>query len=85
MTEDHEVIKIEKDHYNYVCKKCRFFNLKKMECMGSNLCIIRHLMMEIEKLKTNLKEIPCTCIDAYKDRGLIAPDCPKCNYVDEEL
>ncbi len=31
-----------------------------------------------------LASLPCYCIDAYKDRGLIAPDCPRCQH-DEEV
>ena len=27
--------------------------------------------------------MPCTCIPAYKDRGMSAPDCPRCNYADD--
>ena len=34
----------------------------------------------IEKIK---KIMPCSCIDAYKMRGLSAPDCAYCNYVDD--
>lgn len=26
--------------------------------------------------------IPCTCIEAYSKRSLIAPDCPRCNWID---
>ena len=33
----------------------------------------------LEELK---KELPRTCIDAYKDRGLCAHDCPQCNYIE---
>ncbi len=29
-------------------------------------------------------ESPCTCHEAYKDRGMIAPDCHKCNGPDYE-
>jgi hypothetical protein len=27
--------------------------------------------------------MPCNCIDAYKKRNLIAPDCPNCNYKED--
>jgi hypothetical protein len=50
------------------------------------------LSEDVEKLEEQNKQlldminvIPCTCDDAYKDRGLIAPDCPRCNYIDEDL
>lgn len=29
------------------------------------------------------KYVPCHCDTAYKDRGLVAPDCPRCSFVDE--
>jgi len=41
------------------------------------------LEAENQKLKEMIRAIPCTCDEAYKSRGLTAPDCPRCNYVDE--
>ena len=29
------------------------------------------------------KAMPCSCIPAYKDRGLSAPDCAFCNHADD--
>lgn len=36
---------------------------------------------ELEKLIDSI--MPCSCIPAYKDRNLSAPDCPNCNYRDD--
>ena len=44
----------------------------------------RHTELE-KKLFAALDAIPCTCLDAYKLRGLSAPDCPRCQWVDEDL
>ena len=44
---------------------------------------IKQLEEENQKLKEMIRAIPCTCDEAYKSRGLTAPDCPRCNYVDE--
>ena len=30
-----------------------------------------------------LRVLPCWCVDAYKDRGLIQPDCPRCNFAED--
>jgi hypothetical protein len=38
-----------------------------------------------KQLLEMINAIPCTCDEAYKSRHLIAPDCPRCNYVDEDL
>ncbi|OQC48565.1 MAG: hypothetical protein BWX58_01138 [Deltaproteobacteria bacterium ADurb.Bin026] len=27
-----------------------------------------------------IEKLPCTCDAAYKDRGLVAPDCPRCIF-----
>jgi hypothetical protein len=50
------------------------------------------LSEDVEKLEEQNKQlldmidaIPCTCDKIYKDRGLVAPDCPRCNYIDEDL
>lgn len=41
-------------------------------------------LSERERIITELKNvIGCTCDPAYKIRGLSAPDCAYCNYVDE--
>ena len=42
------------------------------------LCDVRELLRMID-------DIPCTCDIAYKSRGLSAPDCPRCNYVDKDI
>ncbi len=36
--------------------------------------------MNIEQKVKNL--IDCNCDEAYKSRGLSAPDCPQCNYAE---
>ncbi len=36
--------------------------------------------MNIEEQVKNL--IDCNCDEAYKSRGLSAPDCPQCNYAE---
>ena len=38
--------------------------------------------LEIEKYKEMIRVIPCTCDEAYKNRRLTAPDCPRCNWID---
>jgi len=39
---------------------------------------------DMDKMREKILEImPCTCIPAYKDRGLSAPDCASCNYGEE--
>jgi len=35
------------------------------------------------ELERALAVLPCTCDVAYKSRGLIAPDCSHCQYMDE--
>lgn len=30
-----------------------------------------------------LEHLPCWCVDAYKDRNLSQPDCPRCNFADD--
>lgn len=41
-------------------------------------------MTEREKLIKELdKIIPCSCISAYTERSMSAPDCAQCNYIEE--
>lgn len=42
------------------------------------------LMNERDRLLGELSDIlPCTCIEAYKSRGLSAPDCAGCNHIED--
>ena len=41
---------------------------------------------ERAELDKGLKNVlPCSCIPAYKDRGLSAPDCAYCNHADDVI
>jgi len=39
----------------------------------------------LEKLISMLDDIPCTCDNAYKERELTDPNCPRCEWVDEQI
>jgi len=40
--------------------------------------------VSVEKINKIIDEImPCSCISAYKDRGLTAPDCANHNYKED--
>jgi len=40
---------------------------------------------EIKLLLDMIDEIPCNCDGMYISRQLSSPDCPRCNYIDEEI
>lgn len=42
-------------------------------------------MLDIKELLQMISEIPCTCDKMYTDRGLCAPDCPRCNWIEDNI
>jgi hypothetical protein len=36
---------------------------------------------KIKQYEEMIDAIPCTCDIAYTSRKLVAPDCPRCNYI----
>jgi hypothetical protein len=72
--------------YRHLIKEPKFNSFHLMQLQVSWLIgqIIK-ARLTIEKLKEMIRIIPCTCDEAYRSRGLTAPDCPRCNYVDEDL
>lgn len=40
--------------------------------------------MTAAEIRAEVNEVlPCWCDAAYKDRGLAAPDCPRCQFADD--
>lgn len=46
---------------------------------------ITELEQQNKEMLDMIKLIPCTCDNIYKKRNLCAPDCPRCNYINEEV
>lgn len=40
---------------------------------------------DINDLLEMIRIIPCQCHEGFKDRGLVDPDCPRCNWIDENM
>lgn len=43
------------------------------------------MIKEIKLLLDMIDEIPCNCNEMYTLRKLSSPDCPRCNYIDEDI
>ena len=41
-------------------------------------------LADVTELLELIRIIPCTCKAGYKDRKLTDPDCPRCNWIDED-
>ena len=41
--------------------------------------------VDVKELLQMIAEIPCTCDKIYTDRKLRAPDCPRCNWVEDDI
>jgi len=40
----------------------------------------------LEEIKEKIYEaLPCSCLNAYKDRNMVGPQCSQCNYAEEIL
>jgi len=59
--------------------KCMIENFQDKR--DSTIARLTNLVTRARILLTELDLIPCTCIDAYRLRGLVAPDCPRCSGV----
>jgi len=40
---------------------------------------------DIEDLLEMIRIIPCTCHGGFKSRGLTDPDCPRCNWIEDDI
>lgn len=39
----------------------------------------------LKEILDMIAEIPCICIDIYKNSRLCDPNCPRCNWIDEDI
>ena len=47
--------------------------------------LLAEVRADIQELLQMIADIPCICDKIYKDRGLRAPDCPRCNWIEEDI
>ena len=45
---------------------------------------IKELEQQNKQLLEMINDIPCSCSEMFKKRNLADPDCPRCNWIDEE-
>ena len=47
--------------------------------------VLGEVRADVQELLQMIAEIPCTCDKIYTDRKLRAPDCPRCNWVEDDI
>jgi len=47
--------------------------------------VLGEVRADVKELLQMIAEIPCTCDKIYTDRKLRAPDCPRCNWVEDDI
>jgi len=52
---------------------------------NSGYPLLDEVRTDIKELLQMIAEIPCTCDKIYTDRKLRAPDCPRCNWVEDDI
>ena len=57
----------------------------KKENANSGYPLLGEVRADIQELLQMIAEIPCTCDKIYTDRKLRAPDCPRCNWVEDDI
>jgi len=69
-----------------VCIDCwRNPELIKKENANSGYPLLGEVRADVQELLQMIAEIPCTCDKIYTDRKLRAPDCPRCNWVEDDI
>jgi hypothetical protein len=54
-------------------------------CEANSNNVLADVRADIQELLQMIADIPCICDKIYKDRGLRAPDCPRCNWIEEDI
>ena len=68
------------------CPECKKKNDVKGQCSDSDLnAVLGEVQADVKELLQMIAEIPCTCDKIYTDRKLRAPDCPRCNWVEDDI
>ena len=55
------------------------------ENANSGYPLLGEVRADVQELLQMIAEIPCTCDKIYTDRKLRAPDCPRCNWVEDDI
>jgi len=71
------------------CESCIDYSNYEQEirqCSDSDLnAVLGEVRADVKELLQMIAEIPCTCDKIYTDRKLRAPDCPRCNWVEDDI
>jgi len=59
--------------------------LEKEKPINSGYPLLGEVRADVQELLQMIAEIPCTCDKIYTDRKLRAPDCPRCNWVEDDI
>ena len=60
-------------------------NRTEKENANSGYPLLGEVRADVQELLQMIAEIPCTCDKIYTDRKLRAPDCPRCNWVEDDI
>ena len=66
-------------------KECPYFAVESAICEANSNASLADVRADIQELLQMIADIPCICDKIYKDRGLRAPDCPRCNWIEEDI
>ena len=59
--------------------------IDKIQNVEKGKAVLAEVRADVKELLEMITDIPCTCDKMFTDRGLCAPDCPRCNWIEDDI